>query len=75
MNFILISISKPFCLKDFLTPDIGVSQKAAYNLFIDNFLNYQRLVNYTSSLNDVLELPYCLYYDTIYKLIKMRKDE
>jgi len=43
----------------------------AYNVFIDNFLQYQRLFNYTGSVLDVLDLPYSLYYDIMYKQIKL----
>lgn len=47
----------------------------AYNGFIEGFLLFQRLFDYSSSIDEVLDLPYCLYNDLVLKQIKLKKKE
>jgi len=55
--------------------NVGENQRDAYTAFIDTFLHYQRLFNYNGSIGDIMDLPYCLYYDIIYKQIKLKNKE
>jgi len=68
-------ILKWHCLKDFLGNEVGKNQSDAYTSFIDTFLHYQRLFNYSGSIGEIMDLPYCLYYDLIYKQIKLKNKE
>ena len=51
------------------------SNEVAYQNFIETFLAYQRLFEYSGSVNEILELPYCLYNDIILSQIKLKKKE
>ena len=47
----------------------------SYKFFIETFLFYQRLFNYSGDVNSILEMPYCLYNDLIIEQIKLKKKE
>jgi hypothetical protein len=51
------------------------SNEIAYRNFIDTFLAYQRLFDYSGSINEILDLPYCLYNDIILSQINLKKKE
>jgi hypothetical protein len=46
-----------------------------YRFFIETFLYYQRLFEYSGDINSVLEMPYCLYNDLIVEQVKLKKKE
>lgn len=46
-----------------------------YKFFIETFLYYQRLFDYSGDIDSILEMPYCLYNDLIIEQIKMKKKE
>lgn len=50
-------------------------KKKSYTYFIDTFLFYQRLFEYSGTINDILAMSYPLYNDTIVKQISLRKKE
>jgi hypothetical protein len=47
----------------------------SYKFFIDTFLYYQRLFEYNGDIQDILDMPYCLYQDTIIEQVKLKKKE
>lgn len=49
--------------------------EVSYNNFIETFLLYQRLFNYSGTVQEILELPYSIYNDIIIKEIKLKKKE
>lgn len=51
------------------------STQVAYTNFIDTFLLYQRLFDYSGTVDNVLELPYCMYNDIILNQIKVKQKE
>jgi len=54
--------------------DVGVSQDMAYTTFVDNFLQFQRAFKYSSSITEVMDLPYRLYYDLFNKQNKLEAE-
>lgn len=51
------------------------SPQISYDNFINTFLLYQRLFDYSGSVDDILELPYCMYNDIILNQIKIKQKE
>lgn len=49
--------------------------KKNYENFIESFLTYQRIFEYNGSLQEILNLPYCIYNDVFLGQIKKRKKE
>lgn len=47
----------------------------SYNNFIEGFLLYQRLFDYSGTIQDILDLPYSIYNDIILKQINFKKKE
>ena len=41
--------------------------KVAYDNFIESFLIYQRLFQYSGTIEEILDLPYCIFNDLIIK--------
>lgn len=54
--------------------DDDITDKA-YHKFIESFLTYQRLFEYSGNVEDVLELPYCIFNDIINKQFEYKKKE
>lgn len=46
-----------------------------YKYFIESFHYYQELNQHTGNINDILELPYPLFYDIVMYQITMKKKE
>ncbi len=57
-----------------LFSDFGHALKS-YNFFIETFLYYQRLFEYSGTIESILSMPYCLYNDLIIQQVKMKKKE
>lgn len=63
----------------FFAPFLSFSEddptETSYNNFIESFLLYQRLFNYSGTIQNILELPYSIYNDIILKQIKLKNKE
>ena len=46
-----------------------------YEYYIDTIIQFQKLFNYSGSIQSLLELPYCLFQDLIIAKIKDQKGE
>jgi hypothetical protein len=49
--------------------------EVAYSRFLETYLAYQRLFEYSGDIDSVLEMPYSLYTDLIMKQVDFKKKE
>lgn len=54
--------------------DYGHANKS-YKFFIETFLYYQRIFEYSGDISTIIDLPYCLYNDLIVEQVKLKKKE
>ena len=47
----------------------------SYANFIETFLAYQRLFEYSGSIQDILNMPYFIYNDLILKQLDIKRKE
>jgi len=54
-----------------LNPIDGETEaKDTYNYYIDSVIQFQKLFNYSGSIQSLLELPYCFFQDLIIAKLK-----
>ena len=46
-----------------------------YKFYIEMILHFQKLFDYKGSIQDILNLPYCLFQDLIIARVKERREE